>query len=244
MKVIIVDDELASRKSLLKVINEFPDMQVIAEISDGKTAIEQIRKQRPDLVFLDIDMPEVGGFDVAEATKDINYQLIFLTAYHEHALQAFDTHAIDYLIKPARPELITKSIDKILRQETFASSQIQDNSKLILSEGGQQKVIELDHISYIESVARYRLIHLTKDGEGYHGYNSIISGLSLEEFDSQLESGCFFRLHRSYIVNLKKVIEIRLKARRHFAVLLGTEGLVPISRILVNETKQRIIFLQ
>lgn len=240
MDVIIVDDELAARKSLLNVIKEFPELRVLAEISDGKAAIDEIREQKPDLVFLDIDMPEIGGFKVAEETKDINYQLIFLTAHPEYALQAFNTHAIDYLVKPIRPELIIKSIDKILRQEDFATTHTQDNTRLVLSEGGQQKVIELEHINCIESVARYRRIHLSREGAGVHGYDSIISSLSLDEFNAQLESDGFFRLHRSYIVNLKRVTEIKIKARRHFVAFSNSNTVVPISRSLVHKTKSKI----
>lgn len=127
-------------------------------------------------------MPNVDGFEVARETKEINYQLIFLTAFQEYALDAFGTQAIDYLIKPARPELIAKSIDKILRQELVASVQNQQEDRLVLSEGGQQKVIKLEHINYIETMARYRCIHLNTEGEKSHHYNSIIYSLSLESF--------------------------------------------------------------
>ena len=102
-RVIIVDDEPAARANLRAVIDKFKQLKVIAEVGDGKTAIKEIQTLQPDIVFLDIEMPEVNGFDVAKATEHLNYQLIFATAYDQYALDAFDTKAIDYLLKPVRP---------------------------------------------------------------------------------------------------------------------------------------------
>ncbi|MEE4296155.1 MAG: response regulator, partial [Wenzhouxiangella sp.] len=116
-RVIIVDDEPAAISNLREVIDAFDALEVIAEIGDGSTAIMEIRRHAPDVVFLDIEMPEVGGFDVARATADMDYQLVFVTAYDHYALDAFGTNAIDYLVKPVRPALLEKCIRKILRLE-------------------------------------------------------------------------------------------------------------------------------
>ncbi|MDK1289850.1 LytR/AlgR family response regulator transcription factor [Pseudoalteromonas umbrosa] len=237
--VIIIDDEPAARQNLKDVIEGFDDLTIIGEASDGKSAIEQIIIKRPDLVFLDIEMPELNGFDVAKATQDINYQLIFMTAYEHYALKAFDTKAIDYLVKPARPELIVKSINKITTQHTHYHAH-KSTERLILSDHAAQKVIEFDHINYIESIGRYRRVHLTQSGTHMHNTATIISEKTLDGFEAQLPDSQFYRLHRSYIINAKRLIELRYQARKHFVRLAGTDTDIPVSRSFVSILKARI----
>lgn len=241
-KVIVVDDESAARKNLLKVIATFDELEVIAEAADGKTAIEKIRSLKPDIVFLDIEMPELGGFSVASATQDMNYHLVFLTAYDQYALEAFETNAIDYLMKPARPELVSRSIQKILRLEAtkVVSPTINQGGKLVLADGSQNKVIDYKHLNYIETMGRYRCIHLTKSGHAHHNQSTIITSITLDDFAQRLAARDFFRLHRSYIVNLRNVIDITVQSRRHFVKLAQTDALIPISRSLLAETKKKI----
>ena len=241
--VVIVDDEAAARQSLREVIEGFDELEIVAEAADGKSAIEHIMLKRPDMVFLDIEMPELTGFDVARATQHVHYQLVFLTAYEHYALRAFDTNAIDYLIKPARPELIAKSIRKMLHQEVFVQDQrgtSVDANRLILGDGAQQKLIEYDHVNFIESIGRYRRVHLTEAAAKLHGTDTIISDVTLDSFCHQLPEDIFFRLHRSYIINSKWLLELRLQSRRHFVRMAGTDMLIPVSRGFLNILKQHI----
>ncbi|WP_444941986.1 LytR/AlgR family response regulator transcription factor [Microbulbifer sp. ZKSA004] len=242
-KVIIVDDEPAARSNLIEVINTFDELKVVAQVTDGKSAIKQIITKSPDIVFLDIEMPEVNGFDVANATQHINYQLVFLTAYQHYALRAFDTNAIDYLTKPAHPELIKKSIRKILRQEMYALGQQTSSTsgnRLVLSDYNQMKIFEYDQINYIDSIGRYRRIHLTETGVKSHNTNTIISDMTLDSFNEQLPKETFYRLHRSYIINSHRILELKLQSRRHFVRLSGTDTLIPVSRSFLSILKESI----
>ncbi|MCW8877250.1 MAG: LytTR family DNA-binding domain-containing protein [Kangiellaceae bacterium] len=241
--VIIVDDEPASRQSLKEVIDTFDELRIIAQIADGKSAIEQIKTKCPDIVFLDIEMPEVSGFEIAKATREVNYQLVFLTAYEQYALQAFETNAIDYLVKPARPELISRSIHKMLRQEIYALGQKEQTTatnRLVLSDYSQQKLIDYDHINYIESIGRYRRIHLTEDGIKIHNLETLISDTTLDEFCGKLPEDIFYRLHRSYIINSNRMIELKPQSRRHFVRLIGTNTLIPVSRSFLPVLRKRL----
>jgi DNA-binding LytR/AlgR family response regulator len=240
-RVMLIDDEPAAISNLRSVIDSFAELQVIAEIGDGKTAIREITEQKPDIVFLDIEMPEVNGFEVASATAQENYQLVFVTAYDQYALDAFGTHAIDYLLKPVRPSLLEKCIKKILHQkelvlEALAKQKTQSDS-LALSDGNAIRVLNQQHICYIEGIGRYRRIHLTPSGAELHRMQTIVSDTTLDEFQSQLSECNFNRLHRSYIVNLQQVIRLSVESRRHFVILVDTNSKIPVSRNKVSEVK-------
>lgn len=233
-RVIIVDDEPAARANLRAVIDKFKQLKVIAEVGDGKTAIKEIQTLQPDIVFLDIEMPEVNGFDVAKATEHLNYQLVFATAYDQYALDAFDTKAIDYLLKPVRPSLVEKCINKILEQEKWAieglTVQPAQSEQLVLSEACATRILETEQISYIEGIGRYRRIHLSTQGKAAHNVETIICDTTLDEFINQLPSKSFLRVHRSYIVNAQHIVNISVKSRRHFVSLKAVELEIPVSR--------------
>lgn len=240
----IVDDEPAARSHLRSVIELFKELEIISEISDGKTAIHEISKNNPDIVFLDIDMPEVDGFNVASATAHLNYQLVFVTAYDQYALNAFNTNAIDYLLKPVRPSLLQKCIKKILYQKDLAFELLEkeeiDTNHLVLAEGNSQRIINYEHICYIEAIGRYRRIHLTQSAEELYRMRTTVSDTTLDEFESILPESWFMRLHRSYIVNLKQIIGLTVESRRHFASLARLDIKIPVSRSKVKNLKARL----
>lgn len=233
-RVIIVDDEPAARANLRAVIDKFKQLKVIAEVGDGKTAIKEIQALQPDIVFLDIEMPEVNGFDVVKATEHLNYQLVFATAYDQYALDAFDTKAIDYLLKPVRPSLVEKCINKMLQQEKRVieglTIQPSPSDHFVLSGTSTSRILKVEHISYIEGIGRYRRIHLSTEGKATHNVETIISDTTLDEFIKQLPSKCFLRVHRSYIVNAQHIVNISVKSRRHFVSLKEVELPIPVSR--------------
>ena len=244
-KVVIVDDEPAARMGLRTVINQFEELSIVAEIGNGQTAIEQIPILKPDLVFLDIEMPEIDGFEVARATENLGYQLVFVTAYEQYALEAFDTHAIDYLLKPVRPQLLKKCIQKILRQENLVKN-TPDNDKrneldkqetIALSDGHSLRMVKHAHIDFIEAIGRYRQIHLSEAGKAIHHTTNIISDTTLEEFEKQLCSASFLRVHRSYIINLSVIVSFYAESRRHWLRLRETAKPIPVSRNKVGLLK-------
>ncbi|WP_163936445.1 LytTR family DNA-binding domain-containing protein [Paraferrimonas sp. SM1919] len=240
-RVMIIDDEPAARSNLRDAIDSFDELSIIDEIGDGKTAIQAITEQRPDIVFLDIEMPEINGFDVARATSHLNYQLVFVTAYDQYALDAFDTNAIDYLLKPVRPSLLEKCINKIIYQESLVledlKAQKTTSGSLVLSDGNECRVLEYQNINYIEGLGRYRRIHLTEAGTEIHRMPTILSDTTLDEFESQLPPQNFVRLHRSYIVAIQQIVGLSTESRRHFAKLKYSGLKIPVSRSKVSELK-------
>jgi DNA-binding LytR/AlgR family response regulator len=242
-RVLIVDDEPAARAQLRDVIEVLPELEVIEEIKDGSSAIEAIVEHAPDVVFLDIDMPEVDGFAVARATEHIPYQLVFVTAHHQYALEAFDTHAIDYLLKPVRPSLLEKCLTKILRQEVL-TVQVQPgestSSSLVLNDNSDQRVINVDHVLYIEGLGRYRRIHLSVVGTRVHRLETVLSDTTLDEFTARLGENSFMRVHRSYLVNLMLVTSLKSTGRHCQVFLKGSTEAIPVARARVAALKANL----
>lgn len=240
--VILVDDEPAAIINLKRTLNGFEQLTVIAEVGDGESAIDKIIELRPDIVFLDIEMPGVNGFEVARETAHLHYQLVFVTAYAQYALDAFDTNAIDYLLKPVRPSLLEKCVQKILYQEELVLEALQNipsaGDNVMLSDGSTTRVLSRRHITFIEGIGRYRRVHLDAEGTEIHKTATIVSDTTLDEFESQLSSAGFFRLHRSYIVNLRKAVALSSKDRRQYLRLRDTEILIPVSRSKVAVIRQ------
>ncbi|MEM1112176.1 MAG: LytTR family DNA-binding domain-containing protein [Pseudomonadota bacterium] len=242
-RVLIVDDEAPARAQLLSVIEGMAELTVVAEEGDGRAAIVAISEHRPDIVFLDIDMPEVDGFEVARATEHLMYQLVFLTAHHQHALQAFETHAIDYLLKPARPSVIEKCLAKVLRQEvlTLQKSPAEDpSSGLVLTDSGTSHLVERDHVVYIEGLGRYRRIHLSKDGVSAHRLETLLSDTTLDEFTAQLGEQAFLRVHRSYLVNASQVTSLKQRGRGNELFLAGVGSPIPVARSRLGAIKSAL----
>lgn len=240
--VVIVDDEPAARLNLRKVIDTFDELEVVAEVSDGQTAISKIETFKPDVVFLDIEMPGLNGFGVAEATAHIHYQLVFVTAFQHYALDAFDTRAIDYLMKPVRPSVLTKCIKKILMQETLArealeSYQVSDDV-IVLSDGKSRRMVKHSHLCFIEGIGRYRQIHLTPDGQLVHKMSTIISDTTLDRFEETLPKHQFFRVHRGFIASIGQISRLFIESKRYVVSFSNVESKVPVSRLKVVELKK------
>lgn len=239
MRVLIVDDEPAARQLLSKAIAEFPQLELVGESGDGRSAIRMIPVLKPDIVFLDIEMPEVGGFEVAKATQDQYFQLVFITAYEQYALDAFDTRAIAYLLKPARPALIRQCIDKILRQEQQLLERKQQLlPRITLSENDTIRVISPEHICFIEGIGRYRRIHLTQSGALIHQSGTLLSEVTLNDFERKLPTSVFIRLHRTYIVNIQTVSYLFSRLRRSFVKLNEYQEPIPVARSQMAKVKQ------
>lgn len=239
--VIIVDDESAARKNLRKVIDTFPELEVVAEVNNGPAAISKIEAFKPDILFLDIEMPGMSGFDVAQATVHIHYQLVFVTAYQKYALDAFDTRAIDYLMKPVRPVVLTKCIEKILLQETLAREALESyqpkDDVIVLSDGKTRRLVRHSQVCFIEGIGRYRQIHLTREGQLTHKMSTIISDTTLERFEDTLPEQRFFRVHRGFIVNVRQIVRLFIESKRYVVSFSDAESIVPVSRAKIAALK-------
>lgn len=243
-KVIIVDDEPAARSALRSVIGDFPSLEIVADIQDGKAAVNAIEELAPDIVFLDIDMPGIDGLEVAKRTQHLSYHLVFVTAHHKYALEAFSTNATDFLLKPARPSLINKCIEKILRQEALALQKLTPKESgrdcLVLEESGISRVVDTEHILLIDTIGRYRRIILSGPGRAAHAQATLVTNASFEELSERLNESYFLRIHRSCIVNVTRVTAVKLRNRRHFVEVSGFDGELPVGRSQVKQLKTRL----
>lgn len=241
-KVLIIDDEPAARRKLRGMLKEYPHLHIVDEARDGKEAVEKIRELTPDLVFLDIQMPKKNGLEVALETSHLNYNLIFITAYNEYALEAFETHALDYLLKPVVKKRLKAALDKL---ERFRSSQNTDQLKDLLKRlypsapqpqiairyGNATLIIESEDIAYIEADEGFCKVFLTIRGHRLHDVSELLADSSLDHLLERLPSEKFIRIHRSFIVNTKEVKSYHADGRSVYLCMKGfADKKLPVSR--------------
>ena len=238
-RVVIIDDEPTARKAMAMALSDIDDICIIGEAGDGKSAIDLIQQQQPDIVFMDIQMPALNGFQVAQATKEQQYHLVFATAFEHYALPAFETHAVDYLLKPVRPERIRRSIEKIQQlQQPPASS---THSPLNISDGHRSYLLQTQDIGFIEAVGRYRRLHLSQHGQHRHQTQTIITDVTLDHFEQVLDPQGCQRIHRSYLINLQQVTQLQTQDRQTQVALTDYEALwLPVSRSQLASLKSRL----
>ena len=199
MKVIIVDDERLARKELSSLLNEFKFIDIIEESANADDAKIAIEKHKPDLVFLDIQMPEKTGFDLLEELDYIP-NVIFVTAYDDFAIKAFEVNAFDYILKPVDPKRLEESLKKI--QDLLKEDQIHSGSEklnyqdqIFIKDGEKCWFVKLENVVYFESVGNYVKVHF----EG----NKPMLLRSLNKIEDRLDEKQFFRANRKIIVNNK-----------------------------------------
>jgi len=210
MKLVIIDDEARARKSIADILKFSQHKLDVAAEADGvKSGVEAIKKHKPDLILLDIDMPDGTGFDLLKAMDYIHFKIIFITAYEEFAVKAFDFSAIDYILKPADPKKLLEAINKvhqIVKQENinlklnalFANldNVNPDSKKLILKTAEKIYLINTRDIIRCESDMGYTQFFMV-DGE------KILVSRNLKDYEDMLNGLGFFRIHQSHLVNLK-----------------------------------------
>ncbi|MEX1135771.1 MAG: LytTR family DNA-binding domain-containing protein [Balneolales bacterium] len=213
LNVILVDDEELARKRMQLLLDELGhDVRIIAEASNGKEAIQLIRKHQPDLIFLDIQMPVLDGFDVVDLLAGECPTVIFVTAYDEYALKAFEVHAVDYLLKPVRKERLKQALEKV-ENKRYSDNQFQSIRQLLQDHVEQKKKgftkLPVNHKSEILFLDFHRISYLEADGKLTWVYGTenkkYRTDFPLNELETRLESHSFLRIHRSYIVNLEEV---------------------------------------
>ncbi len=232
MRVLIVDDEPLARRGVSLRLSRFPDIEIVGECSDGKHAVESILELSPDLVFLDIQMPGMDGFDVLAAlSAEILPAVIFLTAYEEHALRAFDVHALDYLLKPVDDERFafavgrarklldtatkTKLTDRILSMLEERTKQYA--SHFIVRTGTRIQIVLVEDTEWIAAAGDYTELHT-------NGRSHLLRE-SMNSLEKRLDPAGFLRIHRSRIVQSRCITELRSIENGEYLVKLsdGTE---------------------
>ncbi len=224
VRVLVVDDESLARQNLSILLSGDPDIGSVIECASGREAIEAVRKSKPDLVFLDVQMPECDGFDVLELLGgDLPPAIVFVTAYEEYALRAFEAGALDYLLKPfddARfGRALNRAKDKIAH---YAPSQPRRTERLVVKDRGKVLFLPVADIDWVEAAGCYACLHV--------GADTHVLRRTLSELEHDLGEEKFIRIHRSIIVNLDRVRGLELQDSGEYEVVLAPQTRLRLSR--------------
>jgi two-component system, LytTR family, response regulator len=235
IRALIVDDEPLARSNLKVLLKLDADVESVQECGTGIEAVARIRTARPDLVFLDVQMPECGGFDVLETLKDDESLpvIVFVTAHDEYALRAFDAGALDYLLKPfddARFHLaMQRAKEKIAAKEPSAPK---ETARLAVRSAGQVAYVQIPDIDWVEAADYYVCLHV--------GAKSHLLRKSMAEMERELDSHIFCRIHRSTIVNLRRVRALKVDEAGEYEVILDNGQKLRLSRRFRKDLQERM----
>ncbi|MEF2267796.1 LytTR family DNA-binding domain-containing protein [Janthinobacterium sp. LS2A] len=236
MRVAIVDDELLARSVLREYLARHDDIEIVAECANGFDAVKAIAELEPELVFLDIQMPRLDGFEVAELIG-AKTKLIFVTAYDQYALKAFECHALDYLLKPfseqrfdqalahARANRNAAAASESAAVQTLAreaATRTAPLDRVLIRDGAKVHVIASARIDYIEAQDDY--ISIRSEGKSY------LKSQTLAELETQLDPAKFLRVHRSYLLNIDGIRRIEAATKDSHVAILRDDTRIPVSK--------------
>ena len=236
LRTIVVDDERHARQKLCALLAAHNDVGIVAECANGDDAVEAIREMRPDLVFLDVQMPGRDGFDVIRAAGDALRHVVFVTAFDQYAVRAFDVQALDYLLKPFDRTRLDKALDRARAaihgdgdlHERLAAlvEQVRPESRpldrMMVKSSGRITFLRVDEIDWIEAADNYVRVHAGREGH--------LIRETMNHLETQLDRRKFVRIHRSAIVNVDSIAEIRSLFHGDHSVRLRTGTEIPLGR--------------
>ena len=233
-KIVIIDDEPLARSIVMEYLQKYPQLELVAECGDGFEGLKAIQQHQPELIFLDIQMPKINGFEMLELIEQPP-AVIFTTAFDEFAIKAFESHAIDYLLKPFNQERFDRAITKWTEQKNSARTETstQDlletaslspsqSQRVVVKNGSKIKIIPVHDIFYLEAADDYVKIHTQ---EGY-----FLKNKTMNHFEQVLDGQQFVRSHRSYIVNVQQITRIDPYEKDNHVAILRSGVKVPVSR--------------
>jgi two-component system LytT family response regulator len=231
IRTIIIDDEPLARSIIKEYLQRHPQIELVQECNDGFEGIKAIMQHHPDLIFLDIQMPKINGFEMLELVEQPP-AVIFTTAFDEYAIKAFENHAVDYLLKPFNQERFDKAISRWREHNKAgdttkplletASRQPNQNQRVVVKMGSKIKIIPVDDILYLEAADDYVKVH-TKEG-------AFLKNKTMSHFEDTLDPQVFVRTHRSYMVHVQRITRIEPNEKENFLALLTTGAQVPVSK--------------
>jgi two-component system LytT family response regulator len=250
LRTLIVDDEPLARERVRMMLGMHDDVAVIGEVGDGQQAVDAIRDQRPDLVFLDVQMPGVDGFGVLQALEGEDLpHVVFVTAYDQYALKAFEVHALDYVLKPFNAERFGQALQRAraaiaTRHEAEApvdrdhlrslvaslTAEQREKQRIVVKSSGRVFFVKVDDIDWIEAEGNYVRLHM---GNQSHLLRETMKGM-----ESVLDAGQFIRIHRSTIVNADRIRELQPLFHGEYAVILRDGTRLVASRGPDNRLKK------
>lgn len=238
IRTLIVDDERSSRRAIELQLEAVEEVEVVGQAADGAEAVRLVRSTRPDLVFLDIHMPDMDGFQVLEelSSQDLP-RIVFVTAHDEFAVRGFDVNAVDYLLKPVDDRKLRRAIDRV-RQDLDVSVEPQNRrrpsrykTRLLARKKDEYFFLQVHDIDWVEAAGNYVRVHLA---DATHLIRS-----SLSELESTLDPHHFLRIHRSAIVNLDRIAAIQPDGVSDYRVVLETGELVRVGRTYRDSLLER-----
>jgi two-component system LytT family response regulator len=233
VRVVIVDDEELARQVIREMLKPHAEVDVVAECASGFDAVRTVAELKPDLIFLDIQMPKLDGFEVLELIGS-EFAVIFATAYDEHALRAFEVHAVDYLLKPFRAERFNEALQRAKErigkrmstspEELSAATRTvgQYAERIVVKDGTRVQIIPVAKLDYVEAQDDY--IALASQGKKYLKQQTVSS------LEASLDPKSFVRIHRSYLVSLERVTRLEPYGKDSYVVILTDGARLPVSR--------------
>ena len=248
MRALVVDDERLARRGVILRLRKFKDVEIVGECADGLSAVEKILELSPDVVFLDIQMPGMDGFEVLRALPKENLpNIIFLTAYEQHALRAFEVHALDYLLKPVDDERFAAAVNRacnlgdstsrIRTSERILQMLGRDSekyaSRFIVRTGSRLQIVHVDDILWIGAAGDYAELHV-------RGRSHLLRE-SMNALEQQLDPAKFLRIHRSRIVRADCIVELSPIDNREFLINLSDKSQHRSSRTYAGKLENWLI---
>lgn len=244
MKAILIDDEPLARMLVKEYLQNYPQIDVVEECNDGFEGLKAIAQHHPDLVFLDVQMPKVTGFEMLELLEEPP-AVIFTTAFDEYAIKAFDAHAVDYLLKPFSPERFNQAVEKFLQKnaapeskkttkellETLGKTE-EKLDRIVVKTGTKIRIIPETEILFLEAEGDYINIH-TPEGR-------FLKTKTMQYFEDALDPKKFVRIHRSYIIQLAQITKIEPYEKDTHTVVLKNGARLPVSRNGYGKLKQAL----
>jgi len=232
IRTLLIDDEPLARDIVKFYLEDYADIEVVAECSDGFEGLKAISQIKPDFIFLDIQMPKISGFEMLELVEQPP-AVIFTTAFDEYAIKAFEVNAVDYLLKPIEKDRFDLAMQKLpaklnggaaLTKELLDTASLNPahNNRVVVKKNGVIKILNVMDIHYFEADDDQVKLSTT---EGVYYKNKTMSF-----FEQSLEPSQFIRIHRSYIINLSQVTRIELKEKESYIVLLKSDIWLPVSK--------------
>jgi two-component system, LytTR family, response regulator len=237
MRVLIVDDEQPARMELIRLLGGMGEIDVVGEATDAASAIEKASQLKPDVVFLDIELPDGSGLEVAERLPKPGPAVIFVTAYEEYSLQALRLRATDYLLKPIDPEMLLAAVQRVqpgtpLDGGARAMRHLGSDDRVFLRDGGKSWFSKVSNVRLLESDGNYTRLYIGKDKPMVHR--------ALREFEAKLDPSLFFRVNRHQIVNLDHVESVEFNSKDDMSLTLNCGLRIEMSRRMGRIFRERM----
>ena len=232
-KALIVDDEELARKLLREMLASHPEIEVVGECGNGMEAVKAVAEHKPDLLFLDVQMPKLSGFDVLELVDPAGLAVIFVTAFDQYAMKAFDVHAVDYLLKPYSRERFEAALERAKSQKVEKAPDAaalaatarpagQFLERIVVKDGTKVTLVPTGKLDYVEALDDY--VSLATEGK------KLLKQQTISSLEAALDPAVFVRIHRSFVVNFERVSRIEPYGKESKVAVLGNGVKLPVSR--------------